>query len=42
MLTCVRWYMAYPLNLRQIKEMMAERGIDVYHAATTSGKILSA
>ena len=22
MLTCVRWYVAYPLSLRQIEEMM--------------------
>ncbi|AQV94130.1 DDE domain-containing protein [Cupriavidus necator] len=27
MLTCVRWYVAYPLSLRQLEEMMAERGI---------------
>lgn len=26
MLTCVRWYAAYPLSLRHIEEMMAERG----------------
>ena len=25
MLTCVRWYVAYPLSLRHIEEMMAER-----------------
>ncbi|MGY2486206.1 IS6 family transposase [Cupriavidus sp. CP313] len=29
MLTCVRWYVAYPLSLRQLEEMMAERGISV-------------
>ena len=27
MLTCVRWYAAYPLSLRHIEEMMAERGV---------------
>ncbi len=25
MLTCVRWYAAYPLSLRHIEEMMQER-----------------
>jgi putative transposase len=28
-LTCVRWYVAYPLSLRHLEEMMAERGIAV-------------
>jgi putative transposase len=32
MLTCARWYVAYPLSLRQIEEMMAERGVFVDHA----------
>ncbi|RKE38988.1 hypothetical protein B0G76_5358 [Paraburkholderia sp. BL23I1N1] len=32
MLTCVRWYVAYPLSLRHIEEMMAERGISVDHS----------
>ena len=32
MLVCVRWYAAYPLSLRQIEEMMAERGVAVDHA----------
>jgi len=27
MLTCVRWYAAYPLSLRHVEEMMAERGV---------------
>ena len=27
MLVCVRWYAAYPLSLRDIEEMMAERGV---------------
>jgi transposase-like protein len=28
-LMCVRWYVAYPLSLRHLKEMMAEHGIAV-------------
>ena len=32
MLTCVRWYVAYPLSLRHIEEMMHERGALVDHA----------
>lgn len=32
MLTCVRWYVAYPLSLRHIEEMMTERGVLVDHA----------
>jgi putative transposase len=32
MLTCVRWYVAYPLSLRHIEEMMRERGVLVDHA----------
>src|SRR5271163_385261 len=32
MLSCVRWYVAYPLSLRQIEEMMGERGVFVDHA----------
>jgi len=31
MLVCVRWYAAYPLSLRQLEEMMAERGVSVDH-----------
>src|SRR5471030_1737660 len=31
-LTCVRWYVAYPLNLRHREGMMAERGIAVDHS----------
>ncbi|MBD2751170.1 IS6 family transposase [Microvirga sp. BT688] len=29
---CVRWYLAYNLSLRNLEEMMAERGISVDHA----------
>ena len=32
MLLCARWYAAYPLSLRHIEEMMAERGVAVDHA----------
>ncbi|WP_432324169.1 IS6 family transposase [Yersinia enterocolitica] len=29
---CVRWYLAYALSLRNLEEMMAERGIAVDHS----------
>jgi transposase-like protein len=32
MLVGVRWYAAYPLSLRNLEEMMAERGVGVDHA----------
>jgi transposase-like protein len=31
-LLCVRWYLAYNLSLRNLEEMMAERGVEVDHA----------
>jgi putative transposase len=31
-LTCVRWYVAYPLSTRHVEELMEERGVDVEHA----------
>lgn len=31
-LLCIRWYLAYSLSLRDLEEMMAERGISVDHA----------
>ena len=31
MRVCVRWYAAYPLSLRNLEEMMAERGVVVDH-----------
>lgn len=31
MLTCVRWYVTYPLSFRHIEEMMQERGVFVDH-----------
>jgi putative transposase len=30
-LTCIRWYLAYPLSYRNLEEMMAERGLAVDH-----------
>ena len=32
MLVCVLWYAAYPLSLRHVEEIIAERGIFVDHA----------
>ena len=32
MLICVRWYLAYPLSLRHVEEMMQERGVFVDHS----------
>jgi putative transposase len=32
-LPCVRWYVAYSLSLRNLEEMMAERGIEVDHSS---------
>jgi putative transposase len=31
-LTCVRWYVAYPLSYRHVEELMQERGVAVDHA----------
>jgi putative transposase len=31
-LICVRWYVAHPLSLRHLEEMVAERGIAVDHS----------
>jgi putative transposase len=31
-LTCVRWYVAYPLSDRRVEERMQERGVTVDHA----------
>ena len=31
-LLCIRWYLAYGLSLRDLREMMAERGISVDHS----------
>jgi putative transposase len=32
MLVCVRWYVAYPLSLRNLEEMMLEHGVTVDHS----------
>ena len=32
MLICVRWYVAYPLSVRHVEEMMQERGVFVDHS----------
>ncbi|CAB3807026.1 IS6 family transposase ISBmu21 [Paraburkholderia fynbosensis] len=32
MLTCVRWYVACPLSLRHLEEMMLERAVSVDHS----------
>lgn len=29
---CVRWYLVYALSLRNLEEMMAERGVIVDHS----------
>src|SRR5215470_14328954 len=31
-LWAVRWYVAYPISYRHLKEMMQERGVDVDHS----------
>jgi putative transposase len=31
-LMCMRWDVAYPLSLRHLEEMMAERGVSVDHS----------
>ncbi|MFL9966867.1 IS6 family transposase, partial [Paraburkholderia sediminicola] len=30
---CVRWYLRYKLSLRDLVEMMAERGLSLAHTA---------
>jgi transposase-like protein len=32
-LLCVRWYVAYSPSLRNLEEMMAERGFEVDHSS---------
>ncbi len=31
-MSCVRWYLRYPLSYRDLEEMMAERGVQVDHS----------
>lgn len=40
MLVCVRWYAAYPLSLRNLKEMMAERGVVVGRTTVSCRTVL--
>jgi putative transposase len=32
-LVCIRWYAAYPLSYRHLKEMTAERSVSVDHSS---------
>jgi transposase-like protein len=34
-LLCIRWYVAYPLNYRNLEEMMHERGVYVDHSSVS-------
>ena len=34
---CVRWYLRFKLSLRDLVEMMAERGIDLAHTKLCAG-----
>jgi putative transposase len=36
-LTCVRWYLAYPLSYRQLEELMQERGFRLIIRQSTDG-----
>ena len=38
-LLCVRWYLAYNLSLRDLEEMLAERGIPGIYRAQNGGKV---
>ena len=40
-LLCVRWYLAYNLSLRDLEEMMAERGIAWIIRPSTAGSFVS-
>ena len=41
-LTCIRWYVAYPLSTRHVEELMRERGVPVDHATVICGSIRAA
>jgi transposase-like protein len=41
-LTCVRWYVAYPLSTRHVEELMRERGVPVDHSTAASARSGSA
>ena len=32
-LVCIRWYAAYPLSYRHLKQMMEERGVSVDYSS---------
>lgn len=36
-LTCVRWYVAYPLSTRHVEELMQERGSPLIMPPSTGG-----
>ena len=36
---CVRWHLAYNLSLRDLEEMMAERGLGVGHSTVHRGVV---
>jgi transposase-like protein len=38
-LLCVRWYLAYNLSLRNLEEMMVERGISVCWSGSISANV---
>src|SRR5215472_6348744 len=38
-LTCVRWYAAYPLSSRQVEARMQERGVSVDHTTVNRGVV---
>ena len=38
---CVRWYLRYKLSLRDLVEMMAERGLSVAHTTICAGSSAS-
>ena len=40
-LTCIRWYAAYPLSYRHLEEMMHERGVVVDHSSISRWAIKS-
>jgi hypothetical protein len=37
-LTCVRWFLAYPLSYRHAEELMQERRVSVDHSTTARGQ----
>jgi putative transposase len=36
-LICIHWYLAYPLNYRNLKEMMTERSVHIDHTSIYRG-----